>query len=333
MNHFERKLQENKYDLKKTSLDILQINLGKLCNLTCSHCHVEAGPTKTKENMDEKTAHAIGALMNHKSFKTVDLTGGAPEMNPHFRTLVLEARRRQLRVIDRCNLTIFFEPGMESLPQFLKENNVEIVASLPCYTQDNVDKQRGKGTFNDSIKALQWLNDLGYGKDGSGLILNLVYNPVGPYLPGAQDKLQSDYKKQLQDNFGIVFNKLFTITNMPITRWAKYLKALNQLDVYQELLMNNFNSATLDGLMCRNTLSVSYDGRIFDCDFNQQLNMQIKNGPPLSVFNIDLDGMDDLKILTADHCFGCTAGAGSSCQGAIHNSVNIRQMFDNQVDD
>ncbi len=319
MNRFSEKLDNIGFVLKKSRLEVLQVNLGKLCNLNCVHCHVESGPTKTKENMNEQTAQAVVRLMDHKNFTTVDLTGGAPEMNPNFRYLTREARQRNLHVIDRCNLTIFYEPGMDDLPQFLRDHQVEIIASLPCYTQENVDKQRGRGSFDQSIKALRWLNDLGYGQDQTGLKLNLVYNPVGPYLPGAQDKLENDYKKQLNESYGIGFNKLYTITNMPITRWAKYLKAIKQLETYQELLINSFNPATVDGLMCRNTLSVGYDGRVYDCDFNQQLNMQLRNGSPLTIFNLDLKVAEDLKILTADHCFGCTAGNGSSCQGALGN--------------
>ena len=317
MNRFHEKLVEHKYDLKKTSIEILQVNLGKLCNLTCSHCHVEAGPTKIKENMDEQTARAVVSLMDTVSTKTLDLTGGAPEMNPYFRYLVIEAYKRGMHVIDRCNLTILLEKGMEDLAKFLDMHKVEIIASLPCYSKENVDKQRGGGTFAKSIKALQKLNSLGYGKEGSGLELNLVYNPVGAHLPPAQDKLEKDYKKRLQDDFGIVFNKLYTITNMPITRYAKYLKAFNQLESYSELLINNFNPHTLDGLMCRNTLNISWDGRLYDCDFNQMLGMCMRNGKVLTVFNVSKEDLVDWNVLTADHCFGCTAGAGSSCQGAL----------------
>jgi len=317
MNRFQKKLIEHRYDLKKTSIDILQVNVGKLCNLTCSHCHVEAGPTKTKENMDEKTAKAVVGLMDTLGAQTLDLTGGAPEMNPYFRYLVIEAYKRGMHVIDRCNLTILFEEGMEDLAQFLDMYHVEIIASLPCYSKDNVDKQRGGGTFGKSIKALQKLNSLGYGQEGSGLALNLVYNPVGAHLPPAQGKLENDYKQHLKDDFGIVFNKLYTITNMPITRYAKYLKAFNQLESYTELLINSFNPHTVDGLMCRNTLNISWDGKLYDCDFNQMLGMGMSNGNPFTVFNISKENLKDWKVLTADHCFGCTAGCGSSCQGAL----------------
>ncbi len=317
MDRFRLKLVEHKYDLKKASIEILQVNVGKLCNLTCSHCHVEAGPTKTRENMDEQTARAVVNLMDTLGATTLDLTGGAPELNPYFRCLVVEARKRGMHVIDRCNLTVLFEKDMEDLVEFLAQHQVEVIASLPCYSKDNVDQQRGHGTFGKSIEALQKLNNLGYGNANSGLVLNLVYNPVGAHLPPAQDKLERDYKQRLKDDFGIVFNKLYTITNMPITRYAKYLKAFNQLEVYTELLINNFNPHTLDGLMCRNTLNISWDGKLFDCDFNQMLGMGMRNGRPLTVFNISKSDLEGWKVLTADHCFGCTAGAGSSCQGAL----------------
>lgn len=315
MNRFDQKLTEHKYDLRKTSIEILQVNVGRLCNLTCSHCHVEAGPTKTKENMSKETAQAIVKLMDTLKPKTLDLTGGAPEMNPHFRYLVGEGHRRGMHIIDRCNLTILFEQGQEDLSEFLARHQVEVVASLPCYSQDNVDKQRGNGTFSNSIEALKQLNRLGYG--GSDLKLNLVYNSVGAHLPPAQEKLEKDYKQRLMDDFGIVFNKLYTITNMPITRYQKYLKAFNQLDAYNELLINNFNPHTLDGLMCRNTLNISWDGQLFDCDFNQMMGMGMRNGKPFSVFNITHKDLENWRVLTANHCFGCTAGAGSSCQGAL----------------
>jgi len=317
MNRFQSKLVEHKYDLRKTSIEILQVNLGKLCNLTCSHCHVESGPTKVKENMDENTAQAVVGLMDSLGAKTVDLTGGAPEMNPHFRYLVLEAYKRDLHIIDRCNLTILFEKGFKDLGKFLSDHQVEVIASLPCYSKDNVDKQRGQGTFVKSIQALQQLNSLGYGMPDSGLVLNLVYNPVGVHLPPAQEKLEKDYKRRLKDDFGIVFNKLYTITNMPITRYAKYLKAFNQLETYTELLINNFNPHTLDGLMCRNTLNVSWDGKLYDCDFNQMLGMSMGNGKPFTVFNISKSDIESWNVLTGNHCFGCSAGAGSSCQGAL----------------
>lgn len=316
MDRFKSKLNEHQMPLRKRKIEILQVNVGKLCNLTCVHCHVEAGPTKLKENMNRETAEAVVRFMDVSGAGTLDLTGGAPEMNPHFKYLVVEARARNLRVIDRCNLTVFYEDGMSDLPEFLARQQVEVVASLPCYLEQNVDKQRGNGTFHESIKALQWLNHLGYGRKKE-LVLNLVYNPVGPHLPPAQEKLQQDYKDKLYAGYGIVFNHLYTITNMPITRYAKYLKAFNQYQDYVELLINSFNPATVAGLMCVNTLSVGWDGRLYDCDFNQMLGMQMRNGRPLTISEINLENLDNAEILTGAHCFGCTAGVGSSCQGAL----------------
>jgi len=317
VDRFKSKLIEHNVDFRKRKIDILQVNVGKLCNLTCVHCHVEAGPTKTKENMNQQTAEAVVRAMGVLQVTTLDITGGAPEMNPHFRYLVCEGRKRNMRVLDRCNLTVFYEEGMSDLLDFFARHKVEVVASLPCYSKENVDKQRGDGTFVKSIDALQWLNKLGYGHEGTGLILDLVYNPLGPHLPPLQAKLEADYKKRLAAEFGIVFNRLFTITNMPITRYAKYLKAFKQHDQYVSLLRNSFNLATVEGLMCLNTLSVGWDGRIYDCDFNQMLGMQIRNGKPLTIFDLQEGKLENWLILTGDHCFGCTAGAGSSCQGAL----------------
>lgn len=316
MNRFEEKLSLLKHELRKGKIEVLQVNLGRLCNLTCLHCHVEAGPARTRENMDRKTAEAVVGFLKNSEVRTLDLTGGAPEMNPNFRTLVEEARGLGIHVIDRCNLTVLFLPGQEDLAKFLAGHEVEIVASLPCYARENVDKQRGSGTFDESIRALQILNGLGYGETPP-LRLNLVYNPLGPHLPPAEEELERDYRKRLQEDFGIVFDRLYTITNMPITRYAKYLKALNQYEAYQELLINRFNPATLRGLMCRNTLSVAWDGRLYDCDFNQALGMAMTNGKVFTIFNLQAKDLDSFKILTGEHCFGCTAGAGSSCGGSL----------------
>lgn len=317
MNQFNEKLNSLGIMLRKGKIKILQVNVGKLCNLACVHCHVEAGPRMTKENMTWETALEVVLLMDEVDIETVDLTGGAPELNPNFKYLVGEARRRGLHVIDRCNLTVFFEPGMDDLPPFLAQNQVEVIASLPCYSKENVDQQRGRGTFDKSIEALLWLNRLGYGKKETGLILNLVYNPVGPHLPPPQNELEQDYKERLRDDFGIIFNRLYTIANMPMTRYAKYLKAFGQFESYVDLLVQNFNPQTLDGLMCRDTLSVGWDGTIYDCDFNQMLGMQIKNGKPQTIFDVCLKDLKKVPILTADHCFACTAGSGSSCQGTL----------------
>ncbi len=318
MNRFQQKLSELQIELRKTGVEILQVNLGKLCNLSCVHCHVEAGPSKLEENMNEKTAEAVLQLLKRSNIKTLDLTGGAPEINPHFRGLVKEARALDIHVIDRCNLTVFFVEGQEDLPEFLRDNRVEVIASLPCYLKKNVDKQRGSGTFEESIRALLKLNDLGYGNSDTGLSLNFVYNPVGPHLPPSQEKLEKDYKERLFQDFGIVFNRLYTITNMAIKRYARYLKVFGQLENYEKLLLDSFNPSTLDGLMCRNTLSVSWDGKLYDCDFNQMLGMQMRNGKPLTIFDASLDSLKNFHVLTADHCFGCTAGHGSSCQGALN---------------
>ncbi len=313
MNRFEEKVTAQGIELRKSSIEILQVNLGKLCNLTCVHCHVESGPTKTGENMKRETREAVVRLMDRLPIHTVDLTGGAPELNPNFRDLVVEGRKRNLHVIDRCNLTVFFERGMGDLPEFLKAHRVEIIASLPCYSRENVDQQRGSGTFDASIEALQRLNRLGYGHPETGLVLNLVYNPVGAHLPPPQEKLEADYELRLREDFGIIFNRLYALANMPITRYAKYLRAFGQYDTYVDLLVQSFNPHTLAGLMCRNTLSVAWDGKLYDCDFNQVLDLHL----PLTVFNVTEEKLENWKIMTGDHCFGCTAGAGSSCQGVL----------------
>lgn len=317
MDRFKEKLSERGIDLKKGKIDVLQVNVGKLCNLTCSHCHVEAGPTKKRENMNREMAEAVVRFMDASQIQTLDLTGGAPELNPHFKYLVSEAGKRGIRVIDRCNLTVFYEPGMSGLPDFLAENQVEIVASLPCYRKENVDKQRGKGSFDKSVEALGWLNRLGYGKEDTNLILNLVYNPIGPHLPPSQSELEKEYKQKLFEDFGIVFNRCYTITNMPVTRYAKYLKAFNQYDDYIKLLIDSFNISTVEDLMCLNTLSVGWDGKLYDCDFNQMLGMGMRNGKPFTIFDISLKEIKNCEILTGSHCFGCTAGAGSGCLGAL----------------
>jgi radical SAM/Cys-rich protein len=317
MNRFQDVLAQNNVEVKRGSIEVLQLNLGKLCNLACIHCHVEAGPTKTQENMSEGVAQAVIRFMDRASIKTVDLTGGAPELNPNFKPLVLEAKKRGIHVMDRCNLTVFFEPGMSALPQFLKDHEVEVIASLPCYFEENVDKQRGKGTFQQSLEALRLLNQLGYGTSGSSLRLSLVYNPVGAHLPPTQVSLEAQYKKHLWDHYGIVFSYLYCITNMPITRYAKYLRAQDEYNSYVMLLMRNFNPHTVNRLMCRNTLSVSWDGKLYDCDFNQALGMELRNGKALYIQDVTIEELQAKPIQTANHCFACTAGAGSSCQGVL----------------
>ena len=317
MNRFTDRLIAAGLELRRNRPEILQINVGKLCNLTCVHCHVNAGP-KRREIMTRETIDQVIDWLAKTEIPIVDLTGGAPEMIPDFRYCIervkaLEPRRH---VIDRCNLTILLEPGYEDLANFLARHRVEIIASMPCYSPENVDAQRGDGVFDGSIKALQLLNSLGYGIDAD-LPLHLVYNPVGPFLPPAQVELEADYKRELFSHFGIVFNKLYTITNLPIGRFAAYLRHSDKLDEYMELLINAFNPAAVEGLMCRNTISVGWRGEVYDCDFNQQLEMQWENGKRLFLWDIDPDKIDNRPIMTGDHCFGCTAGAGSSCGGAL----------------
>jgi len=304
--------------IKRQALDILQVNLGYLCNLSCTHCHVNAGPRRT-ELMDEATINLVLDVIKARGVKTLDLTGGAPEMNPHFRYLVSEARKLGCEVIDRCNITILCEPGYEDLAQFLADENVNVVASLPCYTQENVDAQRGKGVFDNSIKGLHILNDLGFGKQGTGLTLDLVYNPGGAFLPPSQTSLQQDYKQRLMDDWGIEFNQLYTITNMPISRFGSMLVSKGQFNDYMQLLIDNYQAHNLDTVMCRNTVSVDYQGNLYDCDFNQMLDMPTANSKHEArhiqdLLKSDLAGND---IAVAGHCFGCTAGAGSSCGGAL----------------
>jgi radical SAM/Cys-rich protein len=320
MNRFSDRLAAAGLTLRHTRTEVLQVNVGKLCNLTCTHCHVNAGP-KRKEIMNRETIDRIIDWLEPTSISTIDLTGGAPEMIPDFRYFITRLRTIQppIRIIDRCNLTILVERGYEGLAEFLSAKKVEIIASMPCYSPRNVDAQRGDGVFDKSIDALRLLNRLGYGVAGD-LPLHLIYNPVGAYLPGPQRDLEADYKRELAVHFGIVFNKLYTITNLPIARFATYLRHNGKLEEYMELLINSFNPATIDGLMCRNTVSVGWQGEVYDCDFNQQLEMQwSRNGGsrPMFLWDVDPDEIDDREIMTGDHCFGCTAGAGSSCGGAI----------------
>jgi len=290
--------------------------VGKLCNQACHHCHVEAGPKRT-EIMPAGVADRILALLAATpSIQTVDITGGAPELNENFRRLVSESRRMQKQVIDRCNLTVLFEPGLETLAEFLAANNVEITASLPCYTESNVDQQRGKGAFEKSIRALRLLNEIGYGQPGSSLALNLVYNPLGASLPPPQEKLEADYKSHLRESFGIEFNRLFTITNMPIKRFADMLVREGKHESYMGLLANHFNPATVDHVMCRDLVSIGWDGKIYDCDFNQMLDLETPGGK--NIWEIDsFSELANSGIATDSHCFGCTAGAGSSCGGSL----------------
>lgn len=301
--------------LRARTIDVLQINVGKVCNQTCRHCHVDAGPAR-REIMSRETMALCLRALDASSIPTVDITGGAPELNPHFRFLVEECKEQNRHVIDRCNLTILFEPGQEGLAEFLAGGEVEIVASLPCYDVQNVDVQRGNGVFEKSIRALQVLNALGYGRKPE-LKLNLVYNPLGAQLPLAQSTLEAEFKAQLHRNYGISFDNLYAITNMPIARFATFLRNSDQWQEYSSLLVNSFNPAAVDGLMCRDTISVGWRGEVYDCDFNQMLNLQWRNGKPLFLWDVDMSTLGGHAIETGAHCFGCTAGSGSSCGGAL----------------
>ena len=319
-NRFDSTLAAHGLPLRHTKTRVLQINVGKLCNLTCAHCHVNAGP-KRKEIMTRDTVDRIIAWLERTDIPTVDLTGGAPEMIPDFRYFVerLSAVTPRRHIMDRCNLTILLEPSQDGLAEFLAEHRVEIVASMPCYSPANVDAQRGDGVFDASIAALQLLNRLGYGRDPL-LPLHLVYNPVGASLPGPQGELEEDYKRELLEHFGIVFNSLYTITNVPVSRFASWLRNNNQLAPYMDLLIESFNPAAVNGLMCRDTLNVSWTGEVFDCDFNQMLKLQWhrgEGGPGLHLWDLDPAEVENREIRTGDHCYACTAGAGSSCGGAL----------------
>ncbi len=302
--------------LQAGGLTTLQVNLGKRCNQACRHCHVDAGPQRTEE-MTLDTVEQVIAVLRRYPFETLDLTGGAPEINAHFRYLAASATGLCDRVIDRSNLTIFFEPGQEDLGAFLANHGIEISASLPCYEQVNVDGQRGAGVFDNSILALQQLNRIGYGHPGSGLILNLVFNPTGPDLPPPQQSLEHEYKRRLRERFGIEFNRLYTITNMPISRFRHDLQRRGGLDAYMGLLERAFNPATLDRLMCRSLISVSHEGYLYDCDFNQMVDMKVTDTVPQHIRDFDAFVLEHRPIRTAAHCFGCTAGSGSSCGGTV----------------
>ena len=303
--------------IRRQATATLQVNLGYRCNQSCVHCHVNAGPNRT-EMMAAETMALIPQVLAARGIGTLDLTGGAPELHPGFRDLVRAARALGVKVIDRCNLTILFEPGHEGLAEFLAEHEVEVVASLPCYTVDNVDRQRGKGVFDKSIAALQRLNALGYGREGSGRVLNLVYNPQGAVLPPPQPALEADYKRELGAQFGIVFNSLFALANMPIQRFGSMLISKGQFNGYIRLLKDNHRDANLAQVMCRSLISVDWLGRLYDCDFNQQLDLPLMEGGGIrhlrDLLHADADGA---PIRVAEHCYGCTAGNGSSCGGAL----------------
>ncbi len=310
--------------LDRAGVHTLQVNLGYVCNLSCVHCHVNAGPNRT-ESMGWETIEQVLTLAARERVELLDLTGGAPELNPYFRYLVESARSLGVRVMDRCNLTVLFEPGQEELANFLARQQVEITASLPCYLEDNVEQQRGKGVYGDSIRAIRLLNDLGYGRDAK-LRLNLVYNPTGAVLPPPQAALEQDYRRELRQRFDLHFNELFTITNMPISRFGAVLLARGKYHAYMQLLRDNFSAANLPGLMCRNTLSIDWQGYVYDCDFNQMLDLPMLDSSLLSTDRrhhiADLPSARSLvgnSIRTGEHCYGCAAGQGSSCGGALES--------------
>jgi radical SAM/Cys-rich protein len=306
--------------LRSEGISVLQINVGKLCNQTCRHCHVDAGPDR-REVMGRETMRACLDLAARARIPTIDITGGAPELNPHFRWLVSGACGTGAHVIDRCNLTVLLTPGQRDLPEFLAEHRVEVVASLPCYLPENTDAQRGEGVYDRSIEALRHLNQVGYGRPGTGLTLTLVYNPVGPTLPPSQAGLEADYRHELSARHGVEFTRLFTITNMPISRFLDDLVRSGHYERYMETLIRAFNPAAVAGVMCRTTLSVGWDGRLFDCDFNQMLELPLASSLPRNIHDLgpdsDLEPLLRRPITTHQHCYGCTAGAGSSCQGGI----------------
>ena len=304
--------------LRRKRLQTLQVNLGYLCNQSCKHCHVNAGPNRT-EVMTSDTVDAVIDFLDESQVKRLDLTGGAPELNPYFRRLVIAARALNVEVIDRCNLTVLLESGQEDLAEFLAGQEVEIVASLPCYSEENVNSQRGKGVFHDSIIALRQLNRLGYGEANSGLQLNLMYNPTGPFLPPSQRTLEVEYRQHLDDQYGVHFNQLFTLVNMPIQRFGSTLVSKGEFEDYMTLLRGNFSSENLSKVMCRELISVDWQGLIYDCDFNQMLGLPllIDGNKRPHIRDIRPVNLKDQPIGVADHCYGCTAGSGSSCGGEL----------------
>lgn len=315
---FQQKLEANNlYPLKATGVSTFQINLGKMCNQVCKHCHVDAGPDRKEIMTRETMQHCLVALQNNPQLTTVDLTGGAPEMNPLFRWFVTEIKKLERHIIVRCNLTIILaNKKYADLPQFYKNNNIEVVSSLPFYNEDRTDRQRGKGVFETSIAALKLLNDVGYGKKDSPLILNLVYNPAGAFLPPSQAALEKDYKKELKEKYDIEFNNLFAITNLPISRFLDYLLQSGNYENYMEKLVMAYNPLAATNVMCRNIISIGWDGFLYDCDFNQMLELKV-NGNAKHVAQFNIDTLNNREIIVGQHCYGCTAGAGSSCGGAV----------------
>lgn len=314
-NRFTRKLAEHGLRLERGEFETLQINVGRKCNQACRHCHVDAAPWRT-EMMPEPVAEKVGAWIREHRPAVVDITGGAPELSEHFRYFVETAREAGSHVIDRNNLTIIETKQYADLPEYLAGHEVEVVASLPCYSAENVDEQRGDGVFAKSIRALKKLNAVGYGRE---LALSLVYNPLGASLPPDQAELEDDYREALRRDFGIEFTRLFTVTNQPIARFAEDLRAQGEWDAYMELLANSFNPHTVEGLMCRSTLNIGWMGEVYDCDFNQMLDLRQRNGNPLYLWDVSPESMAARPILTGDHCLACTAGAGSSCTGSLES--------------
>ena len=316
MNRFEHELHSRRLPLQRGELEVLQINVGRQCNQACRHCHVDAAPWGT-ETISETVGRRVADWIGRHRPSIVDITGGAPELSAWFKYLVEAARAAGCRVIDRNNLTILHEPGFEHLPEYLAAHHVEVIASLPCYLETNVNRQRGQGVFHKSIEALRRLNAVGYGQEDSPLPLDLVYNPLGAVLPPAQAELEVEYKEVLTGEYGVIFNRLLTITNQPIARFAADLRQSGRWDEYLDLLTRSFNAATVPGLMCRHTLSVGYEGEVYDCDFNQMLGLQLRNGKPLYLWDISPADLPRRGVLTGDHCLACTAGCGSSCTGSL----------------
>jgi radical SAM/Cys-rich protein len=313
---FDERLAAHGLKLRAARVETLQVNVGKLCNQACKHCHVDASPART-EIMTRETAEQVLAAVRRFQIPTLDITGGAPELNPSFRHLVTEARRACAHVLVRHNLTVMFEPGQEDLPVFFREHSIEVVSSLPYFLEQQTDAQRGRGVFERSIEALRRLNAVGYGREGSALKLNLVYNPVGAFLPPEQGAIERDFKRELLTRYGVTFDSLYTITNMPIRRFLEYLRRSGNEERYMRKLVESFNPATVEGLMCRTLVSVDWTGKLYDCDFNQMLELPVAPELPQTIADFDPARFAARLVVTGAHCFGCTAGAGSSCGGAV----------------
>ena len=325
---FYQKLSElNQFPLKPTEIEIFQVNVGYMCNQTCKHCHVDAGPDR-KEIMTRETMQKCLDIMEKTRIHTLDLTGGAPEMNPDFRWFVEQAHKVGVKeIIVRSNLTIIMaNPKYHDLPEFFKKHQVRLISSLPFYSADKTDRQRGDGVFDKSIQALKMLNSVGYGMEGSGLTLDLVYNPSGAFLPANQDQLERDFKQELKEHFDISFNSLFALTNLPISRFLDYLIASDNYQDYMDKLIESFNPIAVEGVMCKNTLSVSWDGYLYDCDFNQMLGLKVENKATQHLDDFDITLLKNRNIVVNQHCFGCTAGAGSSCQGVVANTEPLESV-------